>query len=93
MPTHDKALHKQQEIGKDIQGAFCPKIMKKIAKNAEFVNMCFASPSGQGVFQVQIKDYQHIVDINARTCDCRRWQLTGVMVGRTYERKRRLSSG
>ena len=40
--------------------------------------MCFASPSGQGVFQVQIKDYQHIVDINARTCDCRRWQLTGV---------------
>ena len=40
--------------------------------------MCFASPSGQGVFQVHIKDYQHIVDINARTCDCRRWQLIGV---------------
>ena len=40
--------------------------------------MCFASPSGQGVFQVHIKDYQHIVDINARTCDCRMWQLTGV---------------
>ena len=70
--------NKQQELGKDIQGAFCPKIRKKVAKNAEFANMCFASPSGQGVFQVQIKDYQHIVDINARTCDCRRWQLTGV---------------
>ena len=27
---------------------------------------------------MQIKDYQHIVDINARTCGCRRWQLTGV---------------
>jgi len=40
--------------------------------------MCFASPSGQGVFQVQIKDYKHIVDINARTCDCKRWQLIGV---------------
>jgi len=70
--------NKQQEIGEDIQGAFCPKIRKKVEKNAEFANICFASPSGQGVFQVQIKDYQHIVDINARTCDCRRWQLTGV---------------
>lgn len=70
--------NKQQDLGKDIQGAFCPKIRKKLAKNAEFENMCFASPSRHGVFQVQIKDYQHIVDINARTCDCRRWQLTGV---------------
>lgn len=70
--------NKQQELGKDIQGAFCPKIRKKVAKNAEFANMCFASPLGQDVFQVQIKDYQHILDINARTCDCRRWQLTGV---------------
>jgi len=70
--------NKQQEIGKEIQGAFCSKIRKKVAKNAEFANMCFASPSGQGVFQVQIKNYQHIVDINARTCDCRRWQISGV---------------
>jgi hypothetical protein len=70
--------NKQQELGKDIQDAFYPKIRKKVAKNAEFANMCFASPLGQGVFLVQIKDYQHIVDINASTCDCRRWQLTGV---------------
>ena len=42
--------NKQQELGKDIQGAFCPKIRKKVVKNAEFANMCFASPSGQGVF-------------------------------------------
>ena len=54
--------NKQQEIGEDIQGAFCPKNRKKVARNAEFANMCFASPSGQGVFQVHIKDYQHIVD-------------------------------
>ena len=40
---------------------FVPKLGKKVARNAEFANMCFASPSGQGVFQVQIKDYQHIV--------------------------------
>jgi hypothetical protein len=61
-----------------MQGAYCPKIRTKVAKNAEFANCCFALPAGQGVFQVQVKDYQHIVDINAKTCDCRRWQLTGV---------------
>jgi hypothetical protein len=31
--------NKQQELGKDIQGAFCPKIRKKVAKNTEFANM------------------------------------------------------
>ena len=25
-----------------------------------------------------MRDYSHIVDINLKTCDCRRWQLTGV---------------
>ena len=25
-----------------------------------------------------VKDYQHIVDLAAKTCDCRRWQLTGI---------------
>lgn len=69
---------KQKELTEEMQGAFCPKIRKKLNKNAEFANMCFAMPSGQGVFQVQYRDYQNIVDINAQTCDCRRWKLTGI---------------
>ena len=40
--------------------------------------MCSAIPSDQGVFQVKVRDYSHIIDINSKTCDCRRWQLTGV---------------
>jgi hypothetical protein len=74
MITHYK---KQHELQKEMQGTFCPKIRKKAAKNAEFTNLCFAMPSVQGVFQVQVRDYQHIVDINAKTCDCRK-RLTGV---------------
>jgi len=57
---------------------FFPKIRAKESSNAEFANMCYAMPSGHGVFQVQIREYSHIVDIFAKTCDCRRWQLTGV---------------
>jgi len=68
---------KQKELAQ-FAGSFCHKIRAKVNKNAEFANLCFALPSGQGVFQVQIREYSHIVDIFAKTCDCRRWQLTGV---------------
>ena len=70
--------NKHKELVNQMEGTFCPKIRKKLLKNAEWENMCFAIPSGQGVFQVKVRDYSHIVDINSKTCDCRRWQLTGV---------------
>ena len=73
--------NKQKELVNQMVGSFCPKICKKLAKNAKWANMCFAIPSGQGVFQVQLKDYGHIVDIASKTCDCRRWQLTGIPCG------------
>jgi hypothetical protein len=69
--------NKQKEV-EGFAGNFCPKIRVKVTRNAEFANLCYALPSGYGVFQVQIREYSHIVDIYAKTCDCRRWQLTGV---------------
>lgn len=59
-------------------GTICPKIRKKVAKNAEFANVCYALPSGQGIFQVNERENQYIVDIRAKECECRRWQLTGI---------------
>ena len=35
-------------------------------------------PAGVGVFQVLVREYHHIVDLTAKTCDCRRWQLTSI---------------
>jgi hypothetical protein len=40
--------------------------------------LCFPLPSRHGVFQVQIREYSHIFDIFAKTCDCRRWQLARI---------------
>ena len=37
-----------------------------------------ALPAGVGMFQVLIKDYEHIVDLTTKTCDCRRWKLTDI---------------
>ena len=69
--------NKQKEV-ESFQGQICPKIRKKIAKNAELANICYAMPAGKGIFQVEVKDYQHIVDLEMKTCDCRRWELTGM---------------
>jgi hypothetical protein len=71
-------FNKKQELANEFSGAFCPKIRKKLLKNAEYANICYAQPSGSGIFQVSVYEYQHIVDIATKTCDCRRWQLTGI---------------
>ena len=70
-------FNKKEEMA-SFSGAFCPKIRKKVAKNAEYANICYAQPAGMGVFQVSAHEYQNIVDLEAKTCDCRRWQLTGI---------------
>lgn len=70
--------YNKQKEAENFQGDICPKIRKKVAKNAEFANICYAIPAGKGIFQVQVRDYQHIVDIENRSCDCRRWELTGI---------------
>jgi hypothetical protein len=71
--------NKQQEVVDKWQGMdFCPKIRKKLAKNAEFANTCYVLPAGQGIFQVMDREHQYNVDITGRHCDYRRWDLTGI---------------
>ena len=58
---------KRKELENEMTSSFCPKIRKKLAKNAEFANVCYALPAGAGVFQVLVKEYQQIVDLIAKT--------------------------
>jgi hypothetical protein len=69
---------KHKDVGSEWQGAICPKIRKKLQKNSDWSNTCYALPAGNGVFQVQNRDYTFKVDIVSKTCDCRRWDLTGI---------------
>jgi len=69
---------KEKEVGEMWQSPICPKIRKKIAKNTEWANTCYALSTGKGIFQVQSMDTQYIVDIVQKQCDCRRWDLTGI---------------
>lgn len=47
-------------------------------KNADLANTCYALPAGKGIFEVHDRNFKYIVDINAKHCYCRRWDLTGI---------------
>lgn len=70
--------NKQKEMEEKWQGPICPKIWKKVSKNADIANNCFILPAGKGIFYVQHKHFSYIVDIQTRHCGCRRWDLTGI---------------
>jgi hypothetical protein len=70
--------NKQKELPDQFVGDICLKIRKKVSKNSEFANVCYALPAGQGVFQVYERDFQYIVNINTKECECRKWNLTGI---------------
>ena len=69
--------NKQKEAEK-WEGPFCPKIGKKLLKNAEHANICYVLPAGKGIFQVQERQSSYTVDVIGKHCDCRRWDLTGI---------------
>ena len=42
--------NKEKEVGDLWQGPICPKIRKKLQKNSEFANICYALLAGKGFF-------------------------------------------
>lgn len=69
---------KQRQAVNSWSGRICPKIKKKLEKEIELSASCFPSHSRLGVFSVLSGNNTYLVDIHAWTCDCRRWQLSGI---------------
>ena len=62
-------------------GTLCPKIRQKLRKNIDWAATCTTTPApveGMGVFQVMSNQKQYIVELQMKSCTCRRWQLTGI---------------
>ncbi|KAM0869263.1 hypothetical protein ACQ4PT_040790 [Festuca glaucescens] len=61
-------------------GRICPKIKKKLEKFFEWSNNCIVKPAGNYLFAVESHEFEkhYSVDFKSRTCDCKRWQLTGI---------------
>ncbi|XP_021747438.1 uncharacterized protein LOC110713287 [Chenopodium quinoa] len=56
----------------------CPRIAKKLLIEKEEAAMCDVIPSTATVFQVNYRLDTLKVDLSARTCTCRKWDMTGV---------------
>ena len=69
---------KQRQAINSWSGRIFPKIKKKLEKEIELSASCFPSHSRLGVFSVLSGNNTYLVDIHAWTCDCRRWQLSGI---------------
>jgi hypothetical protein len=70
----------KQREAKKWQGRICPKIKKKLDKFVEWSNECRVTAAGDGVCSVSSHEFvkEYSVDFKTRTCDCRRWQLSGI---------------
>ncbi|KAM0830027.1 hypothetical protein ACQ4PT_066494 [Festuca glaucescens] len=70
---------KQREAEK-WPGRVCPKIKKKLEKFFEWSNECTVESAGNFLYAVSSHEFekQYNVDFKTKTCDCKRWQLTGI---------------
>lgn len=74
-----RGVGKQKEVDK-WQGRICPKIKKKLEKFTEWSKQCSVQPSSNYVYSVRSLEMErtYTVDFKTKTCDCKRWQLSGI---------------
>ncbi|KAL0436948.1 UNVERIFIED_CONTAM: hypothetical protein Sradi_0402700 [Sesamum radiatum] len=61
------------------KGVLCPKIAKIVEKNIEKSADCIPIKSDSSHWQLNCFDgSQHAVDLDSRTCSCRKWDLNGI---------------
>ena len=59
-------------------GRICPNIMKKLNSYLKMFGYCHAISNGADKFEVKHWDHRFTVDLQAMTCSCRYWQLSGL---------------
>ncbi|XP_050216210.1 uncharacterized protein LOC126667282 [Mercurialis annua] len=73
-----RRIHDKQIFGSKINSRLCPKIRKKLDKIIEEGWNYTAHPAGSPQVQVIGPGGQFVVNLDERTCTCRRWDLTGI---------------
>ncbi|XP_048497728.2 uncharacterized protein LOC125496290 [Beta vulgaris subsp. vulgaris] len=56
----------------------CPRIQVKLEREKELAANCLPCPSSTTLFQVNQFIDSFVVDIEKRTCTCRKWDMTGI---------------
>lgn len=61
----------KQEGIKAMKGKFGPRILEKIKSAGDEVAHCTSTFVGNGLFEVDCKGKQFVVDLEKKTCNCR----------------------
>ncbi len=63
---------------KAMKGKFGPRILEKIEAAGDEAAHCTSTFAGNGLFEVDCKGKQFVVDLEKKTCNCRQWDMTGI---------------
>lgn len=55
-----------------MEGSLGPKIPAKLEKEEDGANHCWCTYAGEGLFEVECKDKWFVVNVEGRTCGCRK---------------------
>ncbi|KAL2898953.1 EF-hand calcium-binding domain-containing protein 5, partial [Bienertia sinuspersici] len=72
-----RLVQKREEMEK-CTSALCPRLQQKLEKEKEEAAKCTVLPSTSTLFQVNHNLDSLTVDLKARTCTCRKWDMCGV---------------
>ncbi|KAL2898965.1 hypothetical protein RDABS01_024047 [Bienertia sinuspersici] len=72
-----RLVNKRKEIEK-WSSVLCPKIQARFEKEKEKAAMCDVLPSSESLFNVRYYLDQLNVDLVARSCSCRKWNMVGI---------------
>jgi hypothetical protein len=73
-------IETKQREAKKWTGRICPKIKKKMDKFLEWSKQCDVTPAGNYLYSVSSHEFvkEYAVNFQTRSCDCKRWQLSGI---------------
>jgi hypothetical protein len=64
-----------------MEEALGPKIREKLEKEEDEASNCWCTYAGNGMFEVECIGKKFVVDMEAHTCGCRKWDVTDIPCG------------
>jgi hypothetical protein len=69
---------RKRELIISMEEAFGPKIRKKLKKEEKETSNCWCTYAGNGMFEVECLGKNFVMDMEAHTCGCRKWDVTSI---------------
>jgi hypothetical protein len=71
-------VRKRELIAAMDEGSLRPKILAKLEKEEDDASHCWCTYAGAGMFEVECVGRRFAVNVEGRTCGCRKWDVTGI---------------